>query len=110
MGEGQLDIYQGGGELPGVQEFGGGEDATAAALMGDNDSFFLEGKSGVELATLEEVIKEGDQDSIEEAIPAPNTVPSVASLIGGVAVGEVGPGGIVTDLPEDGPSASLRTG
>jgi len=75
MGEGQLDIYQGGGELPGVQEFGGGEDATAAALMGDNDGFFLEGKPGVELATLEEVIKEGDQDSIEEAIPAPITVP-----------------------------------
>jgi hypothetical protein len=42
--------------------------------MGDNDGFFLEGKPGVELATLEEVIKEGDQDSIEEAIPAPITV------------------------------------
>ena len=75
MGEGQLDIYQGGGELPGVQEFSGGEDATAAALMGDNDGFFLEGKPGVELATLEEVIKEGDQDSIEEATSAPITVP-----------------------------------
>ena len=97
-----MDIYQGGGELPGVQEFGGGEDATAAALMGDNDGLFLEGKPGVELATMEEVIKEGDQDSIEEAIPAPITVAAVAGLVGGVAVGEVGPGRIIAELPEDG--------
>jgi len=101
MGEGQLDIYQGGGELPGVQEFGGGEDATAAALMGDNDGFFLEGKPGVELTTLEEVIKEGDQNSIEEATSAPITVPPIAGLIGGVAVGEVGPGDIIAELPQN---------
>jgi hypothetical protein len=43
MGEGKLDKHQSGGELPGVQEFSGGEDATAAALVGDNDGFFLEG-------------------------------------------------------------------
>ena len=70
-----MDKYQGGGELPGVLKFGGGEDPVTVLLEGDNDGFFLEGKQGVELATLEEVIKEGDQDSIEEAIPAPITVP-----------------------------------
>ena len=49
MGNGQLDNHQGGGELPGVLKFGGGEDAVTVLLEGDNDSLFLEGKQGVEL-------------------------------------------------------------
>jgi hypothetical protein len=42
-----LDVYQGGGELPGVLKFGGGEDPVTVLLEGDNDGFFLEGKPGV---------------------------------------------------------------
>ena len=62
------------------------------------------------MTALEEVIKEGEEDLVEEAGALPEAITTIGSLMGGVAPGEVVPGGIVTDLPEDGPSASLRTG
>ena len=62
------------------------------------------------MTALEEVIKEGVEDLVEEAGALPELITAIDGLMGGVALGEVVPGGIVTDLPEDGPSASLRTG
>jgi hypothetical protein len=54
------------------------------------------------LTALEEVIKEGVEDLVEEAGALPEAITTVGGLVGGVAPGEVVPGGIVADLPEDG--------
>ncbi len=62
----------------------------------------MESKPRVELAALEEVIKEGEEDLVEEAGALPEAISAVGGLMGWVALGEVVPGGIVTDLPEDG--------
>ena len=62
------------------------------------------------MTALEEVIKEGVEDLVEEAGALPELITAIDGLMGGITPGEVVPGGIVSDLPEDGPSASLRTG
>ena len=110
MGNGQLDKHQGGGELPGVKKFGGGEDPVTVPLESDGNGPGAESKPRVELTALEEVIKEGVEDLVEEAGALPEVITAIGGLMGGVSLREVVPGGIVTDLPEDGPSASLRTG
>jgi hypothetical protein len=102
VGNGQLDKHKGGGELPGVNKFGGGVDTVTVLLEGDGNGPGAESKPRVELTALDEVIKEGVEDLVEEAGALPEVISAVDGLMRGVALGEVVPGGIVTDLPEDG--------
>jgi hypothetical protein len=72
----------------------------------------------VELAALEEVIIEGEEDLVEEGGTLPEVITSIGGLMGRIALGKIIPGSIAADLPEDGPSprsfardaTSLRTG
>ena len=66
MGNGQLDKHKGGGELPGVNKFGGGVDTVTVLLEGDGNGSSTESMLRVELAALEEVIIEGEEDLVEE--------------------------------------------
>ena len=95
MGNGQLDNHQGGGELPGVNKVGCGVDLVTILLLSDGNDPGAESKPGVELTTLEEVIKEGVEDLVEEAGALPEVITAIGGLMGGVALGEVVPGGIV---------------
>jgi hypothetical protein len=97
-----LDKHQGGGELPGVKKFGGGVDPVTVLLEGDGNGSSAESKLGVEVAALAEVIIEGVEDLVEQAGALPEAITTIGGLMGGVALGEVVPGGIVADLPEDG--------
>ena len=101
MGNGQLDKHQGDGELPGVKKLGGGEDSLITKLITARNGPDAESELGVELATVEEVIKEGVEDLVQEAGALPEVITAIGGLMGGVALREVVPGGIVTDLPED---------
>ena len=102
MSDGELDKHQGGGELPGVKKLGGGEDPVTVPLESDGNGPGAESKPRVELTALEEVIKEGVEDLVEEAGALPEVITAIGGLMGGVSLREVVPGGIVTDLPEDG--------
>ena len=97
-----MDKHQGGGELPGVKKFGGGEDPVTFLLEGDGNGPSAESKLGVEVAAMDEVIIEGEEYLVQEAGAHPEAIATINGLMGGVAPGEVVPGGIVTDLPEDG--------
>ena len=88
-GEGELDEDQGSGELPGIEEFGSSEDPESITLESDGDGTFAESLLGIELSAGEEVIIEGEQDTIEEAIPAPLTIAAIAGLVGGEALSRV---------------------
>ncbi len=95
MSDGELDNHQGGGELPGVKKLGGGEDTVTVPLESDGNGPGAESKPGVELTALEEVIKEGVEDLVQEAGTLPEAITTVDGLMGGVAGGEIVPGGIV---------------
>ncbi len=62
----------------------------------------------VETAALEEVSIEGEEELIEEASAAPLAIAAIAGRVGGIAIGQAVPGGIMTNLPEDG--IQYRTG
>ncbi len=47
----------------------------------------MESKPRVELTALEEVIKEGVEDLVQEAGTLPETITTVGGLMGGVAIG-----------------------
>ena len=47
------------------------------------------------MTALEEVIKEGVEDLVQEAGTLPEAITTVDGLMGGVAGGEIVPGGIV---------------
>ena len=90
-----MDKYQGGGELPGVKKLGGGEDTVTVPMESDGNGPSAESKPRVELTALEEVIKEGVEDLVEEAGALPEVITAIGGLMGGVAPGEVVPGGII---------------
>ncbi|UCD42855.1 MAG: hypothetical protein JSV69_04420 [Chloroflexota bacterium] len=66
-GEGELEDDEGGGEFPGVEEVGGGEDAVAVVLAGNGDGALPQGTLGIEAATVEEVFVEGEEGLLEAA-------------------------------------------
>ena len=70
-------------------------------MDGDDDGALMKCALGIEIAAVEEVFVEGEEYLVEEAIPAPKAVATVTSRVGGIAGGQVFPGGIVADLPED---------
>jgi hypothetical protein len=70
--------------------------------LGDGDCPLLESTLGVEVTTLEEVIVEGKEDSIEESLAAPQAVAVVNSLVRRITIRKVIPGSTVANLPEDG--------
>jgi hypothetical protein len=70
-------------------------------LVGNDDRTSAESTMEIETAAGEEVFVEGEQDFIKEMIPAPLMVAPIAGLVGGVALGQVVPGSIAADFPED---------
>ena len=67
----------------------------------DGDGAIAKCALGIEAAAVEEVFVEGEEYLVEEAIPGPQAVTTIAGRMGGIASGQVFPRGIVADLPED---------
>ncbi len=88
---------------PGNGEFGGqGYGPAGAGGAGEADKASAVGLDGVEAGACFEIVEQFSDECIKQVEPSPLAITAVAGLVGGVASGQVVPGGITGELPEDG--------
>ena len=79
-----------------------GNGPTGSGGAGEVDVAIAVSLDGVEAAALFEIVEQFSDEGIQQTEATPLAVAAVAGLVGGVARGEVVPGGIVGELPKDG--------
>jgi hypothetical protein len=92
----------GNGDLPGVVEGGVVGDQPEGSDLMDLKEAIAVGLDEVEAATVVKVLEEAAEDAGQEAGVLPLAVIAVAGFMGGEVGGEVVPGGVFGELPEDG--------